>query len=468
VSTLRTSRIRSRVRNGVSALGAFVLAACHGDVASSAGPPDLSRARLVPLYGDQVNGEPGAEEAESLTVALLSQSGRPIPGMRITWTASNGGSVQNDTALTDATGLARTVWAFGADAVTQSAKASFMAVEVSFRGLLRLSPPIPIDSLVPLAMTTFDGSGQVVHPDVVFLPHSWDGGKARLAMAITPYPYGDPRQENPSLYVSDGGPSWTALSAGKNPVVAPTTGYLSDPSIAFDDGSHELRLYYRQVVNGENVIWLVTSADGIEWSDRREVVRVPSDLAISPSVVRRSATEWLMWSVNGGASGCAGPDTHVDLRRSADGIHWGDPARVVLDQAGGYPWHIDVKWIGALHEYWALYNLKIPGNCATPAVYLATSSDGVQWTTYPRPVLQRGASTAFADIVYRSSFVYTKMDDMITFYYSGARWDGAHYVWSGAIQRRLRSAVFANLQASGTFTVRPSRSDLPSPERTPR
>jgi len=81
-------------------------------------------------------------------------------------------------------------------------------------------------------------------------------------------------------------------------------------------------------------------------------------------------------------------------------------------------------------------------------------------------VLQRGASTAFADIVYRSSFVYTKMDDMITFYYSGAHWDGAHYLWSGAIQRRLRGSLFADLLASGTFNLRPSRSDLPNPERS--
>jgi len=450
----------------VASVPAFAFVGCHGDAASSAGPPDLSRARLVALYGDQVNGESGEEGAESLTVALRSESGKPIPGMRVTWSATNGGSVDGDSALTDADGLARTVWVFGQDAVSQSAKASFMAAEVSFRGLLRLSPAIPIDSLVPLSLTTFDGSGQVVHPDVVFLPHSWDGGSARLAMAITPYPNGDARQENPSLYVSDGGPTWAALSAGNNPVVSPGAGYLSDPSILFDDSSHELRMYYRQVVDGENVIWLVTSADGLRWSEQREIVRVPSDLLISPSVVRRSATDWLMWSVNGGTSGCAGPSTYVDLRRSVDGIHWDEPTRVALDQPGGYPWHIDVKWIAPLHAYWALYNLKIPGNCATPAVYLATSPDGIQWTTYPRPVLQRGASTAFADIVYRSSFVYTKMDDMITFYYSGAHWDGAHYLWSGAIQRRLRGSLFADLLASGTFNLRPSRSDLPNPERS--
>jgi hypothetical protein len=464
VSPRRTQRHRSEI-SAIAALAAIALVGCRGDAVSSAEPPDLAGARLVALYGDQVNGEPGADGAEPLTVALRSQSGKPIPGMRITWSATNGGSVQSDSALTDADGLARTSWEFGEDAVSQSANASFMTTAASFRGRLRLSPPIPIDSLVPLPLTTFDGSGQVVHPDVMFLPHSWDGGSARLAMAITPYPYGDPRQENPSLYMSDGGAGWTALAAGKNPVVTPTAGYFSDPALVFDDASHELRMYYRQVANGNNIIWLVTTADGIQWSQPRETVRVPSDLLISPSVVRRSATEWLMWSVSGGTLGCAGPDAHVELRRSADGIQWGDPTAVSLEQPGGYPWHIDVKWIAPLHEYWALYNLKNSGNCVTPAVYLATSPDGVQWTTYPRPVLQRGASTAFADVVYRSSFVYTKVDDMVTFYFSGARYDGVHYIWSAAIQRRVRGAFFAALQAPGTMTLRPSRSELPNPER---
>ena len=416
------------------------------------------------MYGDQVNGEPGAESAEPLTVLLLTRSGRPIPGMQITWNADNGGSVESETALTDADGLARASWVFDKNAMSQSANATFLATEASFHGSLRRSPAIPIDSLVPLPLTTFEGSGQVVHPDVIFLPHSWDGGNARLAMAITPYPGGDARAENPSFYVSDAGATWSALSAGKNPVVSPSSGYLSDPALVFDDSEHALRMYYRQVVNGNNVIWLVTTFDGVQWGGPQEVVRVPSDLAISPSVVRRSESDWLMWSVNGGLPGCSGPDTHVDLRRSTDGVQWSEPAMVKLDQPGGFPWHIAVKWIAPLQEYWALYNLKYPGNCTTPAVYLATSPDGVEWTTYPRPVLQRGASTAFADVVYRSSFVYTKADDMVTFYFSGARYDGAHYIWSAAVQRRSRGALFADLQATGTLNLRPARSDLPNPE----
>jgi hypothetical protein len=448
---------------GVTALVGVSLAACHGDAVSGTDRPAV-RERLIPLYGNHVNGESGPEAAESITVALLSDSGTPMPGMRINWSATNGGSVHEESASTDERGIARASWTFGDRDASQTASASFGASEVPFFGLLRQSPPIAVDSLFPLKLATFDGSGQVVHPDVVFLPRSWDGGNARLAMAITPYPYGDMRQENPSLFVSDGGPVWRTLQTAQNPVARPTAGYLSDPALLFDASSRQLRMYYRQVMNGDNVILLIATPDGLQWSRPREVIRVPSDGLISPTVVRRSATDWLMWSVNGGVSGCAAQATKVELRRSVDGVEWDAPTAVALDQPGGYAWHVDVKWIGPLHEYWALYNLKSPGNCVTPAVYLATSPDGLQWTTYPRPVLQRGAITAFADVVYRSSFVYTKADDMVTFYYSGARWDGAHYVWSGAIQRRSRRALFAGLQAAPTLRLLRPRRDLPNPE----
>ena len=448
----------------ITVLFATTLVACHGDAAPTPDAPSTDGARLIALSGDHVNADPGAESPESLTVALLNGSGRRIPGMRITWTATSGGTVQDASTVTDENGLAHASWIFANGDVSQTASASFGAAEESFHGLLRQSPDIPIDTLLPVELTTFDGSNQVVHPDVMFLPRSWSGGSVRLAMAITPYPNGDQHFENPSLYVSDAGATWTMLATARNPVVRPEAGYLSDPSLVFETSTQLLLMYYREVSNGDNVILRVGTPDGAQWGMPLEVIRVPSDGLVSPSVVRRSATNWFMWSVNAGLLGCSAPAAAVEVRHSVDGTQWDAPIRVALDQPGGYPWHIDVNWIPALHEYWALYNLKSPGNCVTPAVYLATSPDGVQWTTYPRPVLQRGAIDAFADVVYRSSFIYTKADDMVTLYYSGARWDGTHYVWSAAVQRRTRAALFASIQAPGTFTLRPPRSSLPNPE----
>ena len=440
-------------------------------MASRLGPDgsDTTGLRLVAVYGDEVNGEPGStDEVEPLVVALRNGRGKPVPNEPLTWSLTGSGRIQEQSALTDKDGLASASWTFGDDATPQAVIASTSGHEVDFHGWVRRSPDITPDSLFPMSLTTYDGSGQVVHPDVIFLPHSWDGGAARLAMAITPYPYGDAHRENPSIFVSEAGAAWKLPTAAGNPVVRPSTkdAYLSDPALVFDQPAHELRMYYREVIDSDNVVRLVTSTNGVGWSAAREIVRVPSHGLVSPSVVRRSATDWLMWSVDGGPSGCTNKDAYVDLRRSRDGIQWDPPIRVVLNQwGGGYPWHIDVKWIGALHEYWALYNLKTSSSCVTPAVYLATSPDGVQWTTYRNPVLQRGTIAELADVVYRSSFIYTKSDDMVTFYFSGARWDGSRYVWSGAVQRRSRESLFASLQQLDAPALQRTRYDLPSPER---
>jgi len=62
-------------------------------------------------------------------------------------------------------------------------------------------------------------------------------------------------------------------------------------------------------------------------------------------------------------------------------MHWSPPEQVSLVQLGYSVWHIDVQWIASRSEFWALYNVKTPGSCTTPAVYLATSGDGVTWRT---------------------------------------------------------------------------------------
>ncbi|HKW11926.1 MAG TPA: hypothetical protein VJO33_16190 [Gemmatimonadaceae bacterium] len=78
-------------------------------------------------------------------------------------------------------------------------------------------------------------------------------------------------------------------------------------------------------------------------------------------------------------------------------------------------------------------------------MYLATSADGVHWKTYPSPVLSHGAIPELQDVVYRSSFTYDESADAITFWYSGARLEGASYLWHSAVQRRLRADVFSTI-----------------------
>jgi len=120
-------------------------------------------------------------------------------------------------------------------------------------------------------------------------------------------------------------------------------------------------------------------------------------------------------------------------------------------QPGLWPWHIEVQWIAERQEFWALYNAKQPGNCATPAVFLATSGDGVHWTTYNQPVLAKGRFAPFNDIVYRSSFVYDHGAQEVVFWYSGADYvPGRGYTWSAAAELVSVSSLFARLSSSSS------------------
>ncbi|HEY9442556.1 MAG TPA: hypothetical protein VIQ25_04945, partial [Gemmatimonadales bacterium] len=174
-----------------------------------------------------------------------------------------------------------------------------------------------------------------------------------------------------------------------------------------------------------------------------EVLRRPSHQVVSPAVVRRGPGEWLMWSVNAGVSGCGAEATTVELRRSADGVAWSAPVPVTLEEDGLFPWHLDVQWIESRHEFWAVFNSKLPQTCTTPVVSIATSPDGVTWRMADKPVITKGRIPELQDIVYRTTLAYDPALDVITFWYSGARYEGGRYVWSAAVERRLRGDVFA-------------------------
>jgi hypothetical protein len=233
----------------------------------------------------------------------------------------------------------------------------------------------------------------------------------------------------------------------------PSSGYLSDPDLVYVPELGELWMYYRQV-DTQNRILLVRSTNGVTWGAPVPVASAPNHALISPAVVHRAPGDWLMWSVNGGPKGCADTRAFVELRRSRDGIAWSAPESLSIAQRAMMPWHIEVQWIPSRGEFWALYNVKDAGSCATPALYLATSPDGVHWTTYPSPVLARGALPDLATIVYRSTFDYDPATDEIRFWYSGATWADEQWTWRTAFQRRTRAEVFASIGRSGTAASR--------------
>jgi hypothetical protein len=280
----------------------------------------------------------------------------------------------------------------------------------------------------------------VVHPDYVRSPVGTFDRAHHLA--ITPYPFGNASYENPALYASVGRKDvWSVYPGAPNPLVRPAAGHLSDPDLVFVPESGELRLYYREA-SGSNIVLLTRSDDGRRWSDPVEVARRPNHEIVSPTVVRRGPGDWYMWAVNSGPSGCGASSATVELRRSSDGVRWSEPEPLDFPLPELWPWHIDVQWVPSRDEFWAVFNAKTATACTTPAIFIARSRDGMAWETIGRPVITKGRIPEFADIVYRSTFDYEPATDVVTLWYSGARYEPSGYVWRAAVERRRREELF--------------------------
>jgi hypothetical protein len=414
---------------------AILLIAWACDAAVAPRPP-----RIEVLSGDGQVGKPRETLSESVSIVLRDRDGNPIPNEVVVWATNDGGLVSPETSITDDNGTAVTSWTLGPATGLQHLSATGDGEEVRIAAVAKVDP----GGITLLALTTFDGSGQTVHPDFA----SREGSSY---LAITPYPGGNASYENPSLFASTDRLVWRVPAGVTNPIVSPARGeYLSDPDIVVTDAG-ERWLYYRAVAD-RNIVRLVRSADGVHFSQPIEVASAANHDLVSPSVVRRGPNDWLMWSINAN-TGCSAASTTVELRRSLDGIHWTSPQPVTLRQPGFFAWHIDVQWIPSRAEFWAVYNGKVAGSCTTAALFVATSSDGISWSTFPGPILERGAIPEFQDVVYRSTFAYDAGSDAIDLWYSGARYDGRDYVWRTAYQRRARAELFATAASPGVSAL---------------
>ena len=64
------------------------------------------------------------------------------------------------------------------------------------------------NAATPQITPTYDGSGQITEPSIRSFDSEWNG--YRYWLVVQPYPYGEDAYENPSMLVSNVGPSWAA------------------------------------------------------------------------------------------------------------------------------------------------------------------------------------------------------------------------------------------------------------------
>ncbi len=450
-----------RAVSSLVALAGAIACSGSGPLSGASGPP----ARITVIAGAGQTGVAGMPLPVDPVFEVDDAVGRPVNGVAVTLSVDPvGGVAATASTRTAANGRIVVTWVLAPVPGPQQLRVAYSDDVVTALSAQAVPDPSPggADRIAPLDLMTYDGSGQVVHPDIAV----WPGDAKPFRLAITPYPGGDAAYENPSLFSSDDGRRWTVPAGGHNPVEHPTSGYLSDPDLVYDPSSQALLLYYRQVASGHNIIWMARSADGVTWDTPMRVASAPDHQIVSPAVVRGGpGVPWAMWSVNSGGAGCTARATVVERRTSSDGVHWSAPAATDLAQPGTVIWHLDVAWVAARSEYWALYNTyPAGGTCVTDALYLARSTDGMHWRTAPSPVVRRGVTAAFADVIYRSTFLVDAAGVDVTFWLSGAVYQAGHgYTWSAATVRQRVDDVLARISVPSA-AVRAVPRVLPPPE----
>src|SRR5690349_3453967 len=179
-SSLVVPNARSRLTGRLSSVGFLVLclAACRTDAPTAAG----TAAMLERVSGDGQTVPPGGSLERPLVARIVDADGRPVRRVEVRWTVTSG-EVTPNVSATDANGQARAVWRLGTESGAQRASASADGLEpvefVAFVDPSALADEIPLRAL---DLETYEGSGQVVHPDVAFPMFDGAPGGARLAI----------------------------------------------------------------------------------------------------------------------------------------------------------------------------------------------------------------------------------------------------------------------------------------------
>ncbi len=134
-----------------------------------------------------------------------------------------------------------------------------------------------------ILLDTYDGSGQVVHPDIVY----WHD---EYWMVVTPYPYTNERYENPCIF--HGVSLFAMNNITANPLALPEfnqlRNHISDPCLYVKNDT--LNVVFRDTINNSTdinrqKIYLCSSADGQSWTEKKLLFDSSEDSFISPAII---------------------------------------------------------------------------------------------------------------------------------------------------------------------------------------
>ena len=252
-----------------------------------------------------------------------------------------------------------------------------------------------------LTIPTPDGSGQVVHPAVVFTSSKFGG--YYYWMAFTPYPNSNAALENPCIVASNDGLTWVVPAGVTNPLAPTPEGerYNADTQLIYDGVNGKLYVW-SQYGGGETKSFRVETSNGTTWSE-------PLEMAVSlgqAAMLLRRNGDWQIWNSDqaGAANTTDFYNGYFRGRTSVNGIDW-TPLKYVYSntQQTGYAWHLSVSMSLTGHDF--LLSGAPKGQGIPNCLYYGYSEQGDIITFNPIPILTPKTGTWYGATVYHSCMV---------------------------------------------------------------
>jgi hypothetical protein len=294
--------------------------------------------------------------------------------------------------------------------------------------LPRTLKELPYDRFFPLAIPTYEGSGQAVHPDILHR----SGREPAFMLAFTPYPFSLDRFENPSLVVSGDGLRFVEEYPGANPLAAaPLRDHNNDPDLFYYE--EKLCMIYLETLRPEKQsLVLLTCLDGRRWSSRvvhTDYLQAGDPMMLSPAYVRINNEDYLFY-VNMTRRAIQ----FVPVRKN---FYPDCSARQDIDinMEGRSPWHIDIVPCKDCF-YMLICCVRLEGSQKKYDLYAARSNNGRAWIFSTDMLISNS---------YRATALFIDGDMYI--YYSRQTW--FFLSWETGVVKKRLFKNFGGMYANG-------------------
>lgn len=251
--------------------------------------------------------------------------------------------------------------------------------------------------LKDLDIETFDGTGSLTHPSVLYFENGFNGYKYWLV--YTPYNNNNVELENPCLAVSNDGINFQKPDGVENPLLEiikksnPLTFY-NDPFLFYNN--NRLEIWYRYTVEDKkliNDVYRIYSTDGVKWSKPELMIKSDSSCYMSLSITKKDDLFYMFYF---------DMDYKFNMRTSKDLKKWSNEQELTVKGFNEKFWHGEVRYIE--NHFELLFLSK------DYKLYFSKSNNGINFDNLEELETFYVPKEYFykKQYPYKSSFVYVK------------------------------------------------------------